>query len=88
MDGVLTDGGQGLGMIPFGPGEIYDFHSTNQDIPFNPTPDVLLNLPNGGATSTSLDQSPINWAMNNLAGQEITENDKFFRVNYKTRLLN
>ncbi|RDH81167.1 MAG: hypothetical protein DIZ80_13705 [endosymbiont of Galathealinum brachiosum] len=89
MEGVpAVNGGQGLGLIPFAGATVYDFHDTDQDTVANPTPDVILNGVNGGASTTSLDQSPIVWQHNNNAGQDITEKDKFFRVNYKTRLLN
>jgi|GEM_PF-782831 len=89
MEGVpVINGGQGLGLIPFAAGNVYDFHGTNQDTIFNPTPDVILNTANGGAGTTLLDQSPITWLLNNNPSQDITEKDKFFRVNYKARLLN
>jgi uncharacterized repeat protein (TIGR01451 family)/fimbrial isopeptide formation D2 family protein len=81
MEGVDIAGAfyQGLGSIPFGPASYYDFYNT--------TPEIVLDIDaNGGATTTQLSQSSITWQFNGTI--DIEERDKFFRVNYKNRLLN
>ncbi len=72
----ITDEGQGF--IPFG-GSAYNFTSTT-----NITPAIDTN---GGATTTPLDNNDITWQFN-VTGSGITTKDEFFRVDFKTRLLN
>ena len=74
----LTDEGQGF--IPFG-GSPYNFSSTG-DI-------GLIDGVGGtgGATTTPLDNNDITWQFN-VAGNGIITKDEFFRVDFRTRLLN
>ncbi len=76
----ITDEGQGF--IPFG-GSPYNFSSTT-------TGNIeLIDGPagTGGATTTPLDNNDITWQFN-VTGSGITTKDEFFRVDFKTRLLN
>ena len=76
LDGV-TDG---RGFIPFDDGvEDYDFNNTGN---------IVLDGANGGATATDLDETDIRWVFNTTTAGGLEIRDEFFRVNYKSRLLN
>ena len=74
---VTDDLPDGQGFIAFG-GSPYNFTST---------PGVSLTSANGGAGTTPLDETDIAWSFN-AAGSGIGVADEFFRVDFKTRLLN
>ena len=66
----------GQGYIPFGGGN-YNYTST---------PGIVLNGVDGGAGSTPLAGTDIAWNFNTASGISVA--DEFFRVDFKTRLLN
>jgi uncharacterized repeat protein (TIGR01451 family)/fimbrial isopeptide formation D2 family protein len=66
----------GQGFIPFG-GTPFNYTST---------PGIILNGANGGAGTTPLDGTDISWNFNTASGIAVA--DEFFRVDFKTRLLN
>ncbi|NNJ51528.1 MAG: DUF11 domain-containing protein, partial [Gammaproteobacteria bacterium] len=74
---VTDDLPDGQGFIAFGGGN-YNYTST---------PGIVLNGVDGGAGSTPLDETDIAWNFN-AAGNGISIADEFFRVDFKTRLLN
>jgi large repetitive protein len=75
---VIDDLPDGQGFIPFGASP---YHFTDS------TANISLVGANGGAGTTALDETDISWNFN-AAGNGITIKDEFFRVNFKTRLLN
>ncbi len=74
---VTDDLPDGQGFIPFG------------GTPFNFTNTAFISLTgvNGGAGTTPLNESDIVWSFN-ATGTGIVIKDEFFRVDFKTRLLN
>lgn len=76
---VTDDLPDGQGLIPFSATSTYNF-----------TNDTEINLIDltGGAGTTSLSETDINWSFNTTALGGILVKDKFFRVDLKTRLLN
>lgn len=75
---VTDDLPDGQGFIPFNGGSAFNF--TN-------TANISLTGANGGAGTTPLDETDISWAFN-ATGSGIVIKDEFFRVDFKTRLLN
>ncbi len=74
---VTDDLPNGQGFIPFG-GTPYVFSSTSN---------ISLTGANGGAGTVNLDETDISWSFN-ATGTGIVIKDEFFRVDFKTRLLN
>ncbi len=73
---VTDDLPDGQGFIPFGGGN-YNYTSTGG---------IVLNGADGGATSVQLGETDISWNFNTASGISVA--DEFFRVDFKTRLLN
>jgi len=69
---------EGQGFIPF--------NGIPTPYNFNNTTNIILDGANGGATTTPLTDSDITWRFNTAVG--INVKDEFFRVDFKTRLLN
>ena len=76
---VTDDLPDGQGFIPFN-GNPNPFNFTN-------TTGITLTGTNGGAGTTPLDETDIVWQFN-AAGTGIGVKDEYFRVDFKTRLLN
>ena len=74
---VTDDLPDGQGFIPFG-GSPFNYTST---------PGISLVGANGGAGTTPLSENDITWNFN-ATGSGIIIKDRFFRVDFKTRLLN
>ena len=74
---VTDDLPNGQGFIPFG-GSPFNFNNTGNIILVDPV--------TGGAGTTPLDETDITWNFNTATG--INVKDEFFRVDFKTRLLN
>ncbi|MCW8934372.1 MAG: hypothetical protein OQK98_06585 [Gammaproteobacteria bacterium] len=74
---VTDDLPDGQGFIPFG-GTPYNFTNTTN---------ISLTGANGGAGTTPLVETDITWNFN-ATGSGIVIKDEFFRVDFKTRLLN
>ncbi|MCP3671624.1 MAG: hypothetical protein GY814_14580, partial [Gammaproteobacteria bacterium] len=75
-DDLPNNLGDGQGYIEFG-GTPFNYTSTGG---------IQLNGPNGGAGTTPLDGTDIAWNFNTASGIAVA--DEFFRVDFKTRLLN
>ncbi|NOQ88386.1 MAG: hypothetical protein GQ550_05625, partial [Gammaproteobacteria bacterium] len=73
--------------LPDGQGFI-DFNFGVAEYNFTSTPGIILNGANGGAGTTPLSETDIAWNFNAVAGSGIGVADEFFRVDFKTRLLN
>lgn len=80
QDVAVTD------ILPAGQGFI-PFNDTLVPFNFINTPNIILVDPvTGGAGTTPLDETDITWRFNTATG--INVKDEFFRVDFKTRLLN
>ncbi len=76
---VTDDLPDGQGFIHFG-GSPFDYTGRTPGI-------TMTGGPDGGAGTTPLDETDITWNFN-ASGAGISVKDEFFRVNFKTRLLN